>query len=179
MNRGVLVILTMFGVAAGLGVVAIVFLYSQGSRAMDFWGRDAAVLIRKAPQVELLWLESSAEGDQPRVFVEQLSIEDRPVRAVKVQDITDSRGLVHARHALITDASFDWDNPRGDCQPKWSYALRFTDGAEQAIVAVDLPCQRVRLVSHGQEASIAPSAEAFDEFAQRYKEAEKTEKSSP
>ena len=98
--------------------------YQQGRRALELWGVETAQLIRHAPQVELLTLSDKSAS----LAGESLQVEGREVGIARREDISKTRGLVHARHVLIEDASFDWDGTPADCGGDWSYALRFSDG---------------------------------------------------
>lgn len=164
MNRGKLVILVMFGVAIGLGAIAVFVRYQQGDRALNYWGTEAAQLIRHAPKVELLWLSNSDDPPAESEILENLTIDGQICTVVRRKDISQSRGLVHARHALITDRSYRFDEPRGDCQPAWVYVLRFTDGDRMATLSFDVCCGRARLVETDREVSIAPAIGALEEF---------------
>lgn len=144
MQRGKLVIVIMVAVALAMAGFAWWHRYQQGRRSLALWGPEAAQLIRHAPQVELLTL-----GDQPpRAGEESLVVADRMIAIVKREDISRARGLVHARHVLIEDASFDWDADPADCQGDWGYALRFSKGTNSVTLLLDLKCGRAKLLEH-------------------------------
>ncbi len=129
----VVVIIVLLGMSAG--AVSIWWRWEQGKRALEFWGRDAAQRIRHAPQVELLQLSDSGDVTERK-------------------DISKLAGLLHARHALIEDASFDWTKSLPDVWIKeetWSYAVRFTMDGEHTTVAFDLSRRRIRHVEAGSE----------------------------
>lgn len=151
-HRGKLVILAIFAVALAATALAVWFQYEQGRRALQFWGRDNALLISYAPDVELLRV-AVADANTPATL-ETLKIDGRLVAVTEVRKVSHAPGFLHARHALIEDASFNWDQSRGDCTPHWDYVLRFTDGDRQALVALDCGCMRVRLVGSEREASV-------------------------
>lgn len=142
MQRGKIVILVMVAVAIALASFAWWHRYQQGRRSLQLWGTQSAQLIRHARHVELLTLGTAP----PRDGEESLEIEGRQVGIVKREDISATRGLVHARHVLIEDASFDWDRTAADCGGDWSYALQFSEGKEKVTLALDLKCGRALLL---------------------------------
>ena len=158
-----LLILVIVGLSAVLATFAWWYRWQQGERALSLWGSETAWLIRHAGQVELLRLadpaavSESADSEMLLVDGQRRLIQGRKV-------ISKARGIQHARQALIEDASFHWDASRDGCPPHWDYLLRFTEGALEASVAIDLDCQRVRLVQGGREVSVAPIADGLRQF---------------
>jgi hypothetical protein len=126
LNSGKLVIVGIVGVAVVAAAFAWWRQYQQGRRALAYWGADGARLIRTAPEVELLTL-APAEGDG----------EGDAIPVPKLLDVSGARGLVHARQALISDASFLWsETPRTG--PAWDYAFVFRDGPRELTVRFDI-----------------------------------------
>ena len=64
MNSGKLVIIFIVIVAAGLSGFACWYHYQEGRLSLAFWGTENANLIRHAPQVELLTLAATSDGDE-------------------------------------------------------------------------------------------------------------------
>jgi hypothetical protein len=80
-------------------------------RALDFWGPEAAVLIRDAPHVTAFRLTFPAAGEDRseganHPLVDPITGSPAAVRVAR--DISLAKGLVHLRHALLDDRSFDW-----------------------------------------------------------------------
>jgi hypothetical protein len=97
---GKLVIIGILGVALAAAGVSWWFRYKGTHRAIEFWGPEAAILIRDAPKVTLFRM--------PSPDVMRLTLYD-PVRASlddSARDISQARGLVHLRHALLEDRNF-------------------------------------------------------------------------
>jgi hypothetical protein len=94
------------------------FRYSATHRAAQFWGPQAATLIRDAPHVTL---RSDASTDEPR-------------------DVSDARGLTHLRNALLEDNSYDW-SAAGPPDTNWDSSLVFevSEGAEPRAVVLFSP----------------------------------------
>src|SRR3712207_1156081 len=105
--RGKLVIAFIFAVATGLAAYAWIHQRASVRRSSEFWGTDGAICIRQADRVEFLRLEPDsgdrANGGQSTLV---MGISYRVADSI---EITRSRGLLHARHALVSDLSFEWN----------------------------------------------------------------------
>ncbi|MBX9790078.1 MAG: hypothetical protein K2Y37_14270 [Pirellulales bacterium] len=136
-----------------------------GERALEFWGPETALLISRAPEVELIELGLDNRGltavdEAPRFGSSSLAA----VRTKLVQRGESVPGLNKARTILLQDNAFAWDEPAGSCEPRWQYALEFRDGQRRATVLIALDCPRVKLVEREASASIRPIAEPLREF---------------
>ena len=119
--------------AAGVGVW---FQWQQTRRCLAFYGTRAAEQISKSPFVELWQLKPLSGGRHTG-----------RLEAIRVEDITEAKGLVHLRRGLVEDANFHWvgkgdtaDVPLPDAA--WDLALVFSDtkqkpGVEQTVVVID------------------------------------------
>jgi hypothetical protein len=111
----------ILGVIA-IGLVAAAaswwFRYSATHRAAQFWGPQAAKLIRDAPHVIL---RTDASTDVPR-------------------DMSGAKGLTNLRNAFLLDASYDW-SAVGAPDTNWSNSLVFetSEGAEPRVVVLFSP----------------------------------------
>lgn len=133
-SRGAATILIMVTVALGLSIFAAWYRYQTGDDALRFWGADIALKIRRAPTVELLAIEPAVDEAEGAALV----IVDQPYRITKKVDLSKAPGLIHARHALLEDASLDLDAPPPASTPNWTRLLRFTDQkGDAAQIAVD------------------------------------------
>jgi hypothetical protein len=122
LNSGKLVILGIVSAAIAAAVVAWWHQYQQGRRALEYWGAAGARLIRTAPEVELLQLAGAENAAATENVIDR-------------REITQARGLVHARQALISDPSFRWDE-KPLATPDWEYAIVFRDGRQEFTVLV-------------------------------------------
>jgi hypothetical protein len=117
--------------------------------------------------VELLWLKPAADGDG------ELSLGGRGYAIVSKGEVTGERGLVHARHALLEDASFEWDaavKTSGD----YDMAARFRNGNGTTTVAFDFAHQQLAHVESGRTAKGAAKIMAgWQTFADRHSPAGK------
>ncbi len=117
------------------------FRYSSTRRAAQFWGPQAAELLRDAPHVTLRSDAPSADGaggdeaDVPR-------------------DISSAKGLTHLRNALLEDARYNW-TASGSPDTNWSNSLVFAagEGAEPRAVVMFSP--DFKWVSNGSAAEPA------------------------
>lgn len=154
--QGKHVIIFIFGTALVAAIFAWSFQYMRGRRILELWGADNARLIRvEGEEIQLLSLSPDTDATKA-VRPASLKIDDQLFAVVRAVDITNAPGIIHARQALIEDASFQWDKPRGDCQSDWQYALEFRDGNRVATVLLDMNCERARLLQSGNEAAIHP-----------------------
>jgi hypothetical protein len=134
-NAGKLLIVGMLAagvLAAGLNWW---FRYAATHRADQFWGADAATLIRDAPRVEALTLEP---GDGT-MSADTVPMGRAAWRIVRSQDISHARGLTHLRNALLEDRSFDWPARPLPDDVSWTRGLRFRDGPLPPLVILFSP----------------------------------------
>jgi hypothetical protein len=124
LDRGKLAVLTMFAVALAAATFAWWWNYSRGRRALEFYGPKAARLIRTAPQVELLIV-----GPQDAGAAESVPGFGAVIRTI---DISKAPGLIHARTALLDDASYQ---SHVDAAPQvFNRFVRFKDGDDQVVL---------------------------------------------
>ncbi|MCA9201656.1 MAG: hypothetical protein KDA55_09560 [Planctomycetales bacterium] len=156
MDKGKLAIVGIFGVSIGMAVFAWWYRYEQGNQSLAFWGSETAVLINGAQRVELLKLAEST--DEP--VGESIDIDGRAWNVEQAVDVTQARGMLHARHSLVEDVTFRWDEAVSDNAPAWTYALRFEGNGQTSIVAFDTEQALVHLVGSEQSALIQPDISA-------------------
>jgi hypothetical protein len=132
-GSGKLLTVLILLIAALAAAVAWWHHMNKGRRALAFWGGQVAYRMRTAESVEL-WVLASGDEFPAR----QATFGGRVLPIAKVIDISQAPGLVHARQALISDASFDWEAAAGATKPSWQYAIRFTSAGESSFVLLDL-----------------------------------------
>jgi hypothetical protein len=148
MSRGTWVIIGMICVGVAASLFAWAFVWRNSQRLLKLWGGDVASMIRTSPRVELLRL---ARGS--RSGAESIRIKDQDYQVELAQDVTHRPGLIHARAALISDASFDWDRQTGEAN--WQFALRFIDARRQATLAFDLESAQVICIGRSESAALS------------------------
>ena len=93
LDRGKLAVLTMFAVALAAATFAWWWNYNRGKRALEFYGPQAAQLIRTAPQVEILFVGPPRPADAGSAAVDLVPGGRIVVRKI---DISKAPGLIHA-----------------------------------------------------------------------------------
>ncbi len=144
---GRLFIIFILLLSIAMGAFAVWFKYHQGRRCLAFWGSRNAGLIRHASTVELLVPGPLLSQDEFQRAVE--STGPFPGAGTS-QDISTRPGLVHARHMLIEDQSYHWDQPVGGEESGWKFVLRFREGQDQILLAFDTSRHLVQLVGGGE-----------------------------
>lgn len=155
-NSGKLLILGIVALAVLMAGASWWYRYRATHRAAEFWGPRASQLIRDAPQVTLLDLESGDQG--------------MPV------DISKARGLIHLRYALLEDRSYEWRDPKSSDRPRVSsprWLLTFADPAagEAASIRFSNDCQVTELVADESRAagiSCSPIAAGLSDVFAEY-----------
>jgi hypothetical protein len=132
-QRGKLVILLMIAVAIAMSGYAWWHQFQSGRRSAEFWGSAEAVRVRYAPHVEFRVLRPAEESASQEKYLTILGV---PYHVDEPVDVTQSRGLVHARHALVDDLSYDW-NASIPTNTNWEFLLRFRDRDQLVTVAFD------------------------------------------
>jgi len=125
-SRGKLIVLGILLLALALAVGNMVFQTYASGRAVGYWGSDAARLMLTASQVEILKLEP-ASGDAADADGAYLDVGSQRFAIVKRVDISQARGALHFRRALVADNLYLWERPLEMPPPwrKWRYALLF------------------------------------------------------
>lgn len=137
--RGSFVILLMCGVALALSIFAAWYRYQAGDAALRYWGRDAALRIRSAPKSKLIFLGEKAVEKEPAAGKDYQQINDVKYIITKTIDISDAKGLIHARNALLEDVSLDEHAAPPDEPLGWDRVVEFADvNGKTTSFAIDL-----------------------------------------
>ncbi len=180
-NRGAWSIAAMFGVGLLLAGGSVLYHSGQGRRCLAFYGADDAATVRHAPKVEAWRLEPPAESDSSPAPAEAsaepaateagaeptaasddtITVDGRPWRIARRVDISQARGLVHARHALIVDANYRWD--AADRGGRWTNALTFTRDGDRVVLLFDFGAGQVRELDATSAASLVPTIAAAEQ----------------
>jgi len=112
-TQGQFVVGAMLLVALLMATIAWVVNYNRGRRALDFYGPEGAILLRKAPIVE--YLRSEPDG---------------PI------DLSKAPGLINARASLLSDASYDW-SASDVVQESPLFSVRFRKGEQTLVITFD------------------------------------------
>jgi hypothetical protein len=163
---GKLVVLAIFAVALAMAGFALWWNWGLGRRSLAFWGTEGGVAIRDAEKIELLRLRLKKGRGQ------FLNLEAFDVAETK--DISKAPGVVHARHSLLEDASFDWKaNLVGHSEYESDtdfFAVRFSHPqAVTTIVFLDSDSTQIFRAESGDEVALSPkTAAGWTTFLRRY-----------
>src|SRR5688572_22772802 len=125
-------LLLLGGVTAG---IAWRYNLSRTRQALAYWGPSAVALIRDAPQVTVHRIAFATDvidkptGNSPLMHPHTRA----PAQVLGARDLSQAKGLVHLRHALLDDRSYTWTDqtPAND---DFAYILTFEEnGARLAI----------------------------------------------
>ncbi len=137
MKRDRILIMLILAIAVAATVFAAWFRWSQGRRALEYWGADDARQIRFAMSVDLLWLDAplaNAKKQADPSARDAITVDAVTWQVFQRRDITSARGLVHARQALIQDATYLWDDDTLGPEAAWTHALVFRSAGEDDVV---------------------------------------------
>jgi hypothetical protein len=189
MKRGTIVILIILVVALAAAGTSVWYHYRNQHRAQAFWGTTTALLIDKAPTVELVALGEpdrsiSLEADDPPAeqpaekpdesaddappAPQAVEFNQTPWIVRQTKDGSDAKGIANLRRALVLDTTFDWASPPAAEEPKWEYGVSVNDGRNWATVLFDFDSRQVGLT--GGRRTIVLEAEANDDFRQFFAE---------
>lgn len=166
-NRGAWAIAIMFGIGLALAGGSVVYHSTQGRKCLEFWGSRDGELIRHAKGVEAWLLADAAEEPKVGDASEVITIDSQRRWIKRRLDLGNARGLVHARHALIMDANYDWSREvkAEDAIPAsaWTHAIRFSEGKEEVVLLFDFREHRVRRLDRLPGVSLAPTISAAEQ----------------
>lgn len=119
--------------------------FKRGRRTLEFFGPEAARLIRTAPQVELL----------------KTPPEDNV-------DFSHAPGLINARASLLSDASYVWDQtPAGSNSPRLT--VRFADGKRSVDLTFDFENRTLHTSSTNKTVVLSEkTAAGWQSYLQRH-----------
>jgi hypothetical protein len=126
-NSGKLLIVTMFVAALAAAATSWWFRYEATHRPAQFWGPEAARLIRDAPLVELLTLQPAAIAVDDAKSPDEIHFGTAAWTITSHHDISAAHGLVHLRNALLEDRSFNWSKDSLPANLAYHTALLFRE----------------------------------------------------
>src|SRR5436305_7740425 len=125
-QQGSFVVLAMFAVALVAASFAWWWNFQHGRRALNFYGPEAATLIRTAPKVEIL--------------------RSPPDESL---DISHAPGLLNARTSLLNDASYVWSAPTPQLESPL-FSVQFAQGERAVVVTFDFENRAAKTSSTGR-----------------------------
>ncbi|NOY30647.1 MAG: hypothetical protein GXP28_10905 [Planctomycetes bacterium] len=163
-RSGTKLVMGLACLALAAGLASWSYRYGATHESTQFWGSEAASLIARPSEVEFfsLQLADSAEDSG-----ESLDL-GRPYSATPLREITQQRGMVHFRHALMTDGNYLWASDPEPNEIDWRWGMRFQDGQIQALVVLAEDLATIGLVAEGgvRALSCQPMAETLRDYFQ-------------
>jgi hypothetical protein len=159
-SSGKLAILSILALAFAAATASWWFRYTVTHRAAEFWGPQAAQLIRDAPYVKLY------QVDPPVPFPQSSRDAAELIDQGAAHDASQARGLIHLRNALLQDRSYDWPPQPLDPNAQWQWALRFGSGPSSgsAILWFSPDWKYVAQSGRNEVLSCQPIAGGLNEF---------------
>lgn len=169
-RAGQWVVAIMFAVGLGASLFAWVWRKTQTDDCLAFWGAENAAAIRAGDKVTLMRLGDSG--------LHESALPESPASPGVVlpsgmmwlieetRDISQAKGITHARRAFIEDSGFDWSSLAESEQPKrLDFAVQFQRGDEPPVtVGIDLAGSRFYHVESGR------SLRAHEKMVQGWKD---------
>lgn len=142
-DRGKLAVVSILALALVMATVAWWWNYQRGRHCLELYGSEAALLIRRAPRVEII----DAEG--------------------QATDVSQAPGLLNARTALLDDASYQWSvsaQPAGEVR-----TVRFSRGNVHVSLQFARLGDSLVVVESGRGATLQKkTADGWREFLGRH-----------
>jgi hypothetical protein len=144
-STGKIAVLAMIGAAVLAASFAWWWNYNRGRRSLEFYGAEAATLIRTAPKVEILRPEP--EGNI---------------------DISTAPGLINARASLLSDASYDWSAPESR-QESPLFSVRFSRGGKSVVITFDFENRTISNTATQRAITLNPkTADGWKQYLARH-----------
>lgn len=169
--------------------------YQRGQRVLRWWGPSTAALVRLAPQVEVARLvpfsasetnqpsgsaaaapqlppsESPSTASAPTPLTADLTIGNTRWAVADTRDISQVRGLVHARQALIDDPSYLWENSQqptagSEASDRWEFLIVFRSDKESCQFAFSPTSGRLYHAETQRIANIQPIQSGLAKFCE-------------
>lgn len=152
LDRGKIAVLSMFALAILAATFALWFRIRGSERCLNFYGSEAAALIRTAPTVEILEVDPPGDGT-----------------IVRRIDISHAPGLINARTALLDDASFLWSAPPPPAATTAPRQIRFASGEHEVRVRFDSQQHSLEVLPSGKTAVLdEKTSTGWQQFLSRY-----------
>jgi len=161
-QSGTKLVMGLACLALAAGLVSWSYRYGTTHQSTRFWGREAALLIARPSEVEIFRLELAKDSEDSGQSLDL----GRPYLAIPIREITNERGMVHFRHALMTDGNYQWASEPEPGEIDWHWGMRFHDGQIQALVVLAEDLATIGLVDQGRVRALScqPMAETLQDY---------------
>jgi len=161
---GTKLVIGLAGLALAAGLTSWLYRYGATHQSTRFWGSEAASLIARPSEAEFFRLElADSVGESGK----RLDL-GRHYSTTLIREITQERGMVHFRHALMTDGNYEWASEPEPSKIDWRWGMRFHDKQTQALVVLAKDLATIGLVAEGgvRALSCQPMAETLRDYFQ-------------
>ena len=144
--------------------------FNRGRDSLTFFGAEGARIIRMAPKVEILVPVTDEAAGEPTGNV----MRRYGAHAVRRVDVSQARGLIHARTSLLSDSSYA---PKtAGLLHTTAYFIRFSDSANQILLGFTEPDGAIQIAESGEyRPLIQKTADGWRQFIERNVKQTKTE----
>ncbi|MGD9720441.1 MAG: hypothetical protein AB7O59_06585 [Pirellulales bacterium] len=160
-NPGKLVIVAILAVGLIAAGFSLWYHRQGGKHALEYWGTQGALLIARAPEIEVLKLRAAdappAEGEDPQA-IERLGVGGKFYVVTAKTDASHARGVSNIRRAMVVDGAYQWDQAPPSEPPVWQYGLEFHENDQQILVLFDFDGGRVGSTASTQTVPLVPEA---------------------
>lgn len=159
--------------ALAAGLASWTYRYAATHRSTQFWGHEAALLIARPSKIEFLRLELADSVEDFGEGSGEVPLQSfdlgRLYLATQVKEITQKRGMVHFRHALMSDGNYEWASRPDPSKINWRWAMRFHDGQMESLLVLAEDLATIGLVASGESPqlktlSCQPMAETLKDY---------------
>jgi len=151
----ILAILSLALVATGFGIW---FKRQMTYQVLELLGPGAVQRVALPTHVDYLELQAST-GSGTANHGETLTLPDIQIDVTRRLDISGAAGLIHLKHALLQDASYEW-HASTDGSPTWRHALQFMDDQDRTTFLIDLDQRQVMILERGRRAVLGTKINA-------------------
>jgi hypothetical protein len=163
-NRGKWVIIGIVGAGLVAALASVLYHRQSGQQVLEMWGTETALLIARAPEVQVVRLRAADATDSAPpddgTPIQRLGIGGEFYLVAATRDATEARGLSNIRRAMVLDASYDWSSAAETAKPSWQYGMDFSDSAQQVMVLFDFESRRVGSTVNEKTTVMQPEAAA-------------------
>ena len=168
-NSGTKLVLGLACLALVAGLASWSYRYRTTHQSTRFWGPKAAMLIARPSEAEFFQLGLADSAEIPDDQASWSLDLGRKYLGFGTRELTHMRGMVHFRHALMTDANYDWTSKPNPQDIDWRWGMKFYDDQTQAIVVLAEDLATIALVDEaGNSPTKALSCQPMAETLRAY-----------
>ncbi len=148
-QSGKKLVFVLAGLALAAGVTSWCYRYEAAHQATAFWGTESAPLIAQPAPVEIYELKLLGGEGASEKEAGLLNL-GRRYQVGDPRELTNARGMVHLRHALMSDSNFRWEMPAESEKTDWRWCLRFYDAKHEVRVVLSADLATIGRMTTGE-----------------------------